>query len=888
MGGADLEPGEIQLDRDEHRRDRDKDSRKRDSDRHEESSKDHRKSRDKERDKEKDRESRDKERNRDKEKDREHRDNKERSRDKEKDRERNRDKEKDRENRDKEKDRDNRDKEKDRENRDKERNRDNDRENREKEKDKDKVREKERDKEKPREREKERDKEKHRSKDKDGERNREKEKDKPRDRERSTEREKDKEKETSRRTDRKEDEKASELREKIVKKKEERLKEREKEEEDSDVLSFVSKLRKVEEKRKMEREKALKLSQALEEQDKLLAGSDDDSDDEESAAHAKDHLAGMKVLHGLDKVIEGGAVVLTLKDQDILASGDLNEEADMLENVEIGEQKHRDDLYQASKKKTGIYTDKFSDDTGIKKPMLAQYDDPMEDEGVTLDEGGRFTGEAEKKLEELRKRISGVSTQKPALDLTSQSKTSSEYYTQEEMLQFKKPKKKKTKSLRKKEKLDLDALEAEAKESGLGSSDFGSRKDPNRLGKIEEKEKMESESRIGKYKAAIEKAEEETRISRMRETGISDDGNEGNEVLVFGEDYEDLQRSVEQERKRALMMRKEENVLDLKKVVSLATEKKVNNENDMEIDNNDHGDNDGGNSGNSNKVVFSDMDEFVWGLQLKEETQKPETDDVFMDADSPPPQQPQQDETADITAGWSDLTSNSSSQPPPPPSPLKDKEEQKDALAPDDIIHEPSVGKGLSGALKLLKDRGTLNEGIDWGGRTMDKKKSKLVGIVEEPSSKSGGSGVREKEEREIRIERLDEFGRIMTPKEAFRALSHKFHGKGPGKMKQEKRLKKFQEELKAKQMPDSDTPLLSMEKMREAQAKMKSPYLVLSGHVKPGQTSDPRSGFATVEKDVGSLTPMLGDRKVEHFLGIKRSADAGSMPPPPPKKPKN
>lgn len=74
-----------------------------------------------------------------------------------------------------------------------------------------------------------------------------------------------------------------------------------------------------------------------------------------------------------------------------------------------------------------------------------------------------------------------------------------------------------------------------------------------------------------------------------------------------------------------------------------------------------------------------------------------------------------------------------------------------------------------------------------------------------------------------------------LTPKEAFRMLSHKFHGKGPGKMKQEKRMKKFQEDLKTKQMKASDTPLLAMEKMREAQAKLKTPYLVLSGHVKPG-----------------------------------------------------
>lgn len=78
---------------------------------------------------------------------------------------------------------------------------------------------------------------------------------------------------------------------------------------------------------------------------------------------------------------------MTLKDQNILADGDINEgntisildffvfsflflpgsyaenashptEVDMLENVEIGEQKRRDDAYKAAKKKTGTYEDK--------------------------------------------------------------------------------------------------------------------------------------------------------------------------------------------------------------------------------------------------------------------------------------------------------------------------------------------------------------------------------------------------------------------------------------------------------------------------------------------------------------------------------------------------
>ncbi|KAI3733968.1 hypothetical protein L6452_13427 [Arctium lappa] len=90
--------------------------------------------------------------------------------------------------------------------------------------------------------------------------------------------------------------------------------------------------------------------------------------------------------------------------------------------------------------------------------------------------------------------------------------------------------------------------------------------------------------------------------------------------------------------------------------------------------------------------------------------------------------------------------------------------------------------------------------------------------------------------------------------------------------------MRQYHEELKVKQMKNSDTPSLSVERMREAQSKMKTPYLVLSGHVKPG-------GFATMEDFPGSLTPMLGDRKVEHFLGIKRKSEPGDMGPP--KKPK-
>lgn len=46
-----------------------------------------------------------------------------------------------------------------------------------------------------------------------------------------------------------------------------------------------------------------------------------------------------------------------------------------------------------------------------------------------------------------------------------------------------------------------------------------------------------------------------------------------------------------------------------------------------------------------------------------------------------------------------------------------------------------------------------------------------------------------------IKLEYVDDDGRPLCPKEAFRYLSHKFHGKGPGKNKQEKRIKKAVQE---------------------------------------------------------------------------------------------
>ena len=80
--------------------------------------------------------------------------------------------------------------------------------------------------------------------------------------------------------------------------------------------------------------------------------------------------------------------------------------------------------------------------------------------------------------------------------------------------------------------------------------------------------------------------------------------------------------------------------------------------------------------------------------------------------------------------------------------------EEQDAKADEGMeqtMREVPIGKGLSGGLKYLQGRGALKESIELGVRNADKKKSKLVGVVDDDDDVS------------IRIDRLDEFGRIVS-----------------------------------------------------------------------------------------------------------------------------
>lgn len=126
------------------------------------------------------------------------------------------------------------------------------------------------------------------------------------------------------------------------------------------------------------------------------------------------------------------------------------------------------------------------------------------------------------------------------------------------------------------------------------------------------------------------------------------------------------------------------------------------------------------------------------------------------------------------------------------------------------LDEEPDVASGIAGALRLAMSKGYLEK--EESNRPSNSRfahlQAKNYSIEDKThadddkySRRDRYSGplsdFKEKEtfKPNVKLEYIDDNGHLLNAKEAFRYLSHKFHGKGPGKNKVEKRLKKTEQE---------------------------------------------------------------------------------------------
>merc|ERR1712118_389539 len=85
----------------------------------------------------------------------------------------------------------------------------------------------------------------------------------------------------------------------------------------------------------------------------------------------------------------------------------------------------------------------------------------------------------------------------------------------------------------------------------------------------------------------------------------------------------------------------------------------------------------------------------------------------------------------------------------------------------------------------------------------------------------------------EIALRRTDNFGRVLTAKQAFRELCYHFHGKHPSKNRENKRSRQYIMDLASKKNLTTTNSRKLIDKTLEIRQKNQSPYLKVESNFK-------------------------------------------------------
>ena len=520
-------------------------------------------------------------------------------------------------------------------------------------------------------------------------------------------------------------------------------------------------------KKKLEKERLAKLEKELAER-------------ENAPEYTAEDLAGVKVAHEVDDFEGGEEQVLTLKDATI----DQNEEeGDELENVDLREREALNERLLVKKKKP-VY-DPHAENGEGNSTILKHYDETIDGKKrkrFTLDGQGASLEEREAMKQAVGERLKA----KPiSLDIPNDTPISD--YTEPSEARIKKPKKKKAKSTRHRTvEEDDDLFPAETSNGAVPPVDA-----------------MDVDSG---------NTQTQTSVPKIAET------------FSFADD-DDLQASLALQRRATLKKKKRTKPEDIARQLREET-------GTPGIDDEDRPEEGG--------LVIDETSEFVANLQRSRdnETNRPQAakprDNTPIKRDA----SPNEDEAdIDMDRSYNDIEDGEDFE-------ARIKRETSTPATPGvtgtGLEEEATLNQGLGATLSMLSQRGLIkqNKEQDINALHRDRqrfltekqkreaeveRKARLQRERDRNTGKLDRMSAREREEYarqenkmrdqneskamtdifnreykpDVQLKYVDEFGRSMNQKEAFKHLSHQFHGKGSGKQKTEKHLKKIDDDKK-------------------------------------------------------------------------------------------
>ncbi|KAK1639763.1 SART-1 family protein [Colletotrichum phormii] len=477
-------------------------------------------------------------------------------------------------------------------------------------------------------------------------------------------------------------------------------------------------------------------------------------------------LAGVKVAHELDNFLDGDEQILTLKDSTIEQN---EEDGDELENMDVKAREQLQERLDLKKKKPAYDVFAAADEEG-ERGILAQYD-----EEIYGKKGKKFTLDGSGAIAELGDILGAPEKVKKlqSIDLDVMQDAPTSDYLDISEIKVKKPKKKKNKSTRQKpidedDIFPLDATQADDNEMDVDSGAVISKK----------RRKVEDDNFV---------------------------------------DDDDLQASLAIQRKSALKRRKKNRPEDIARQLKEQA---------------DEPDNEALNGG----VVIDEISEFVSNLKKSEEEEERKA------------KRPKSTSVEPVTAMDADDDEDHPMGEDAYEVPEDRAREASAEIAATGVDEEKSLNTGMGSALALLRERGLIKDSHGAERNMSERQKAEFLAekrrlereqedrakYQRERDRNSGrldSMSVRDREERarqanahrelqqsrvvdelfkkhykpNVELKYVDDHGRSLDQKEAFKHMSHQFHGKGSGKGKTDKLLKKIEEEKRREAKPTFD-----------------------------------------------------------------------------------